>query len=65
MPLDVGALHYKISMMRDAGHPLRELKLPKSSFVEADAKAMGYLRQIVDVEDFSFDHPTPFAGLDN
>ncbi|KZP12706.1 hypothetical protein FIBSPDRAFT_152179 [Athelia psychrophila] len=65
IPLDVGALHYKISMMRDAGHPLRSLKLRKSLLIEAGAKAMGHLRQIVDVEDFSLDWPTPFAGLDN
>ncbi|KZP21135.1 hypothetical protein FIBSPDRAFT_1044309 [Athelia psychrophila] len=63
MPLDVGALHHKISMMRDAGHPLRKLKLPKSLFVQTGAKAIGHLRQIVDVEDFSLDWPTPFAGL--
>ncbi|KZP21136.1 hypothetical protein FIBSPDRAFT_1044310 [Athelia psychrophila] len=62
-PLDAGALHYKIYLMRDAGHPLRKLKLPKSLLVEADAKAMGYLRTTVAVEDFSLDWPTPFAGL--
>ncbi|KZP12743.1 hypothetical protein FIBSPDRAFT_1049907 [Athelia psychrophila] len=59
-PLDAAALHYKIYVMRDAGHPLRQLKLPKSLFVRAGAKAMGYLRTIVDVEDFSLDWPTPF-----
>ncbi|KZP12746.1 hypothetical protein FIBSPDRAFT_961191 [Athelia psychrophila] len=62
-PLDVIALHHKINMMRDAGHPLRTLKLPRSLFIQARTKAMGYLRKIVEVEDFSLDWPTPFAGF--
>ncbi|KZP12744.1 hypothetical protein FIBSPDRAFT_870007 [Athelia psychrophila] len=51
--------------MRDAGHPLCRLKLPESLFVQAGAKAMRYLRKIVEVEDFSLDWPTPFAGFDD
>ncbi|KZP21132.1 hypothetical protein FIBSPDRAFT_931776 [Athelia psychrophila] len=62
-PLDAAALHYKIYVMRDAGHPLRKLKLPESLLALAGTKAMGYLRTIVDVEDFSIDWPTPFEGF--
>lgn len=62
-PLDVACLHYKIYMMRDAGHPLRKLKLPKSLVAQASAKAVEYLQTIVDVEDFSLDWPTPFEGF--
>ncbi|KZP21133.1 hypothetical protein FIBSPDRAFT_891303 [Athelia psychrophila] len=62
-PLDAAALHHKIYVMRGAGHPLRQLKLHKSLLAQAGTKAMGYLRTIVDVEDFSLDWPTPFEGF--
>lgn len=55
--LDVKTLFYKISMLQDAGHPFRKLKLPKHFFSPVD---MAYLRQIIEVDDFSLDWPMPF-----
>ncbi|KZP13709.1 hypothetical protein FIBSPDRAFT_123837 [Athelia psychrophila] len=59
-PLDAVALYDEISHLQGAGHPIRKLKLPNHLCQMAEAEAMARLRDIIEVDDFSLDWPTPF-----
>ncbi|KZP32344.1 hypothetical protein FIBSPDRAFT_848762 [Athelia psychrophila] len=62
-PLNVVELHDVISHLKGAGHPIRKLKLPHDLCLRAGAQAMARLREVVEVEDFNMDWPTPFEKL--
>ncbi|KZP28537.1 hypothetical protein FIBSPDRAFT_852687, partial [Athelia psychrophila] len=58
--LQVTAVHHEISALQEAGHPIRKIKVPKAALGQVDAEAAADLREIVEVEEFWLDWPTPF-----
>ncbi|KZP32369.1 hypothetical protein FIBSPDRAFT_516704 [Athelia psychrophila] len=58
--LNVVDLHLEVSRLQRAGHLIRKLELPHDMCLRASAQAMARLREVVEVEDFSMDWPTPF-----
>ncbi|KZP08944.1 hypothetical protein FIBSPDRAFT_938733 [Athelia psychrophila] len=62
-PLDVMTLHDKISRLQEGGHPIRKLKLPNHLCQMAGAESMAHLRELIEVDDFSMDWPTPFEFI--
>ncbi|KZP28477.1 hypothetical protein FIBSPDRAFT_995297 [Athelia psychrophila] len=59
--MDIEGLYSMISMLKDMVHGIRKLLLPKYVCERANKDAMRKLRELVEVEDYSLDWPTPFA----
>ncbi|KZP28535.1 hypothetical protein FIBSPDRAFT_885776 [Athelia psychrophila] len=56
----VTVVHHEISVLQEAGHPIRKIKVPKAALVQVDAEAAVDLREIVEMGEFWLDWPTPF-----
>lgn len=59
----LAALHREIFISQQAGHPIQKLKLPETVLDQMDAVGAAALREIVKVENFSLDWPTPFKDI--
>ncbi|KZP26790.1 hypothetical protein FIBSPDRAFT_886997 [Athelia psychrophila] len=57
---DTYNLHSVVRGFQEAGHPIRRLMLPETWFSEADAEDVVELREIIVMEEYYVDWPTPF-----